>query len=512
MPARFSHPRQVAEVFPERIAFVLADSAESVTYGELARRSDQVANLFASFGLNEGDTVAILAENGPLYPELCWGAKNAGLRYVCVSTHLNGADIGYILENSLALLLAGTHDALDAIAEDLGARASLKILRVGGEDYEAEIAAQPALRLSRIRGASMLYSSGTTGRPKGIRSEMNAVPPEEPPARQRMLEESFGFGEDMVFLNPGPFYHVAPLRMMMAALRLGGTVVGFGKFDAERVLAAIGTYRGTHGFFVPTMFARMLRLPDPVRDAADLSSIRVAIHGAAPCPPSVKEAMIAWWGPVLVEMYGATEGVGHTIITSPEWLAHRGSVGKPTTGCEIRIVGDAGQALPAGEAGLIYLGNGRSFTYHGEDEATARVHDSAGLATLGDIGFLDAEGYLYLTDRQSHMIISGGVNIYPQEIENILVAHPRVADAAVIGVPDADMGERVKAVVEAEGGIDDADVLGAELLAWCRDRLSATKCPRSIDFVDALPRSEAGKLLKRVLREQYWQGHQTLIG
>jgi acyl-CoA synthetase (AMP-forming)/AMP-acid ligase II len=316
----------------------------------------------------------------------------------------------------------------------------------------------------------------------------------------------YRFGKDTVLLNPGPYYHASPLRIMMHAQREGATIVGFAKFDAEAVLRAIETYRATHGIFVPTMFSRMLALPEVVRNSIDVSSMRYAIHQAAPCPISVKERMIAWWGPVIHEIYGGSEGNGTTVINSDDWLTHKGSVGRPSKGIEVHIVDENGNECAPIQPGLVYFGNGRLFEYFGEPEKTASVRHPKGWSTLGDVGYLDEDGFLYLTDRQSNLIISGGVNIYPQEAENVLAAHPEITDVAVIGVPNADFGEEVKAVVVPRNGLPEAgdrEALARDIVDFCRARLSPIKCPRSVDFVEALPRSDAGKLLKREIRKAY---------
>ncbi|MBN9530276.1 MAG: AMP-binding protein [Alphaproteobacteria bacterium] len=509
--ARIEHPWTQAERTPDKPALIIADTGAVVTYGEMMSRANRLSALFDRLGLGEGDTVAFLLENQVRYPELCWAAKNAGLYYVCISRQSNAVDAAYIVENSQARVLI-TSAALAAIAGEalaLLARPPVALMIDGAttpfQSYEEAIAAEADIRpAGRRRGSSMLYSSGTTGRPKGVRVALAEVPPTVPPARHAMLLAQYDLSDRTVHLNPGPFYHVAPLRFMMHTQRMGGTVVGFARFDAAAVLQAIGRYRATHGFFVPTMFIRMLNLPDAVRQAADLSSMACALHGAAPCPVSVKQAMIDWWGPVIYEMYGGTEGIGQTVITPQEWLDHKGSVGRPSSECEMHIIDDSGAECAPYQPGLIYLGNGRRFEYFNEPEKTAASRHPNGWATLGDIGYRDADGYLYLTDRQSNLIISGGVNIYPQEAENILVGHPAVADVAVIGVPHDEFGEEVKAVVQPRDPDSAGEALARALVAYCRDRLSPIKCPRSVDFVDHLPRSDAGKLLKRDLKRRYW--------
>jgi long-chain acyl-CoA synthetase len=512
------HPRAVAAVTPDKPALIIVDQGESISYGELVRRSDQVGHLFAALGVKQGDTIAILIENHVRYPELIWGAKNSGIRYVAVSTHLNAADAAYVIGDCGATLLV-TSNAYKSLAIEAIADLSVvpKLLMIDGavepfQSYEALLSEQPDTPITgRRRGPSMLYSSGTTGRPKGVRTEFPEAPPETPPQRLAMLIEQYGFGADTVFINPGPYYHAAPGRMMVSIHRTGGTVIGFRAFEPKAVLAAIGQYGGTHGFFVPTMFGRILALPQDVRDAAKIGTMRHAIHGAAPCPAHVKRIMIDWWGPVVSELYGGTEAFGHSFITSQEWLAHPGSVGKPAKGCTLRITGADGKEVPVGVQGRIMMKNGMNVAYHGDAAKTEALYDETGFASLGDIGYVDDEGYLYLTDRESHMIIVGGANVYPQEAENILLEHPAIADVAVIGVPDADMGEAIRGVVQLKEGHDESEALAKDIVAFCHARLSLHKCPRAIDFVSELPRNDAGKLLKRVLREQYWKDEARMI-
>ena len=512
----FSHPRDVAALHPDKPALVLVGETDrSLTYLALVERSDRAARLFRSLGVQPGQTVAFLLENSIHLPELCWAAKNSGLHYVCISNQLNAADVGYILGNSEAQVLVTSRRML-AVVRDLAGN-SLPVLLVDGVadgllNYEALLMAEAPLPLEdQSRGASMLYSSGTTGQPKGVRVTLEGASPALAPRRQKMLVEEFGFGGDMVFANPAPLYHAAPLRMMMAVHRLGGTAICFDRFDPESTLSAIAHYRATHGFFVPTMFIRMLRLPDTERAAHDISSMRVAIHGAAPCPPEIKRQMIRWWGPVIYEIYGGTEGMGHTMITPSDWLAHPGSVGRPPAGCRLEIRSEGGEPLPPGETGLVYFDNGSRFSYFKDVGKTSEARSSDGYATFGDVGHVDADGFLYLTDRKSHMIISGGVNIYPQEAENVLIAHPAVADVAVIGIPDEEYGEQVKAIVEPIEMPSDPVALEAELLAHCRENLSGLKCPRSVDFIRSLPRNDLGKVAKHELRKPYWAGRETLI-
>lgn len=513
-------PWLIAERRPERPALILADTGASVSFGEMVAAANRLANLFVEMGLQEGDCVAFFLENHIRYLELAWAAKIAGLYYVCMPRQLSRSDAAYILENSQAKVLI-TSAAQGPTAVHLLTTAGTQVrffmmdgATEGFEDYERATAAQSDRPVEgRRRGASMLYSSGTTGRPKGVRHALGDASPHEPPPRHRMLKDSYGFDGETVFLNPGPFYHTAPLRFMMHAQREGATAIGFRKFDAEGVLRAVQTHRATHGFFVPTMFVRMLSLPDEISRAVDVQSMRVAIHGAAPISVAVKRRMIDWWGPVLHEIYGGTEAIGTTTINSKDWLAHVGSVGRATGGTEILVVDERGRPCPPGVSGLIHMRSGKTFEYFGEPEKTAACRLGDGWATFGDIGHLDAEGYLYLTDRQSNLIITGGVNVYPQEAENVLIEHPMVGDVAVIGVPHPEFGEEVKAVVVPAIALGPGDERRLEeaLITHCRDRIGAIKSPRSVDFVDALPRSEAGKVVKSRLRERYWPEHAGLV-
>ena len=358
----------------------------------------------------------------------------------------------------------------------------------------------------------MLYSSGTTGRPKGVRKQLPGTAlgdPESAPVQIARGLVARGGGPGSVYLSPAPLYHGAPLVSSMSMHRVGGTVVVMERFDPRQCLELIERHRVTQAQFVPTMFVRMLRLPEHERERHDLSSLEYVVHAAAPCPIAVKRQMLDWWGPIIHEYYSGTEDIGTAYITPQEWLSHPGSVGRPMNECH--IVAESGEELSPGQAGIVYFAGGRPFEYHNDPEKTASVTNERGWRTLGDIGYLDEDGYLYLTDRLAHMVISGGVNIYPQEAENVLAGHPAVADVAVIGVPDPEMGEAVKAVVTPTDPDAAGPELEAELLAHCRSELASYKCPRSIDFVDELPRDDNGKLYKRLLRERYWAGHDSRV-
>jgi len=376
-------------------------------------------------------------------------------------------------------------------------------------DFAEAVTAYPGTPIAdESLGTAMLYSSGTTGRPKGILRPLPETPPSQPLPLFAFLNKLWQCAEGMRYLSPAPLYHSAPQAAVSLAIRHGGTVVIMEKFDPEAYLALIEKHRITHSQLVPTMFSRMLKLPDEIRGRYDLSSLEVAIHAAAPCPAQVKEDMIRWWGPIIHEYYGATEGLGFTACDSEQWLAHRGTVGKVLFG-DLHILDETMQPCPVGTAGTVWFKTGSPFEYFNDPERTKEARSADGtMSTVGDVGYVDADGYLYLTDRATFMIISGGVNIYPQECENLLITHPKVADAAVFGVPNPDLGEEVKAVIQPMSGIVPGRDLEEELIAFCRQSLSRQKVPRSIDFEKELPRLPTGKLYKRLLRDRYW-GNKT---
>ena len=488
------HPRHHAAGDPARAALILAESGRIITYAELEARANRAAHLYRSVGLAIGGSVAVLLDNHERYLEFMWAAQRSGLYGVCLSSRLTAAEIGYIVQDSGATAIVTSHAFAPLVAG-----LAPTILYV--EDDPA--AGFPDTPIADERaGTDMLYSSGTTGRPKGIRltlPEDGAIDGEN---ALEQLAGRLGIGAGSVYLGPAPLYHAAPLRWSMTVQRLGGTVVLMEKFDPIGVLATIERYRVTHSQWVPTHFVRLLKLPPDDRARHDLSSLKLAIHAAAPCPVPIKRAMIDWWGPVLLEYYAGTEGNGLTMIGSAEWLTHPGSVGRAVIG-RLEICDEDGEPVPAGTDGLVHFADGPAFSYHNDPDKTAAARNRHGWTTLGDIGHVDGEGFLYLTDRQSFMIISGGVNIYPQEIENLLVTHPAVMDAAVIGAPDAEMGERVVAIVQPVDWSQAGDALAAELTAWLRERLSGVKTPRQIDFMAELPRHPTGKLYKRLLRDRY---------
>ncbi len=499
------HPFHHAAATPDKPAIIIADSGETLSYAGLEAASNRVAQLVRAHGLKRGDVVAILLENCVDYLPLCWGAQRAGLIFTCLSTRLGVEEARYIVEDSDAkIIFAGA--SLAKVAAELAApvaRYAIGGAIPGYDDFAAAVARQPAEPISdQSPGRDMLYSSGTTGRPKGVAGKLPEGEIDTPDPLLGLVTLLYGFNRDTIYLSPAPLYHAAPLRYCMAIHKAGGTVVVMRKFDPEAYLALVEKYQVTASQLVPTMFVKMLKLPADVRTKYDLSSLKTAIHAAAPCPVEVKRQMIDWWGPVIYEYYSATEGAGFTAISPQEWLAKPGSVGKALLG-QIRIIDEDENILPAGREGRVFFHGGGDFQYHNDAEKTASVRTAHG-ATFGDIGYVDADGFLYLTDRAAYMLISGGVNVYPQETEDVLVMHPKVADVAVFGVPHEELGEAVKAVVQPRDWADAGPALEAELIAFVRERLSPIKCPKSVDFEQALPRHETGKLYKRLLKDRYW--------
>ncbi|QZT57231.1 fatty-acid--CoA ligase FadD4 [Mycolicibacterium austroafricanum] len=512
--------RDTAVATPDKPAIIMYPSGTVVTFGELEARANRLAHLFRDAGLVEGDAVAILMENNEHIHAVMWAARRAGLYYVPISTHLTAAEVAYIVDNSGAKAIVGSaklKDTLAGLAEELpNGLPPLRLIAGGAESsatsasselegwqrYPECVADKPDTPIAdEIEGDLLQYSSGTTGRPKGIKRELPHVPPSESPGLMAALV-SFWMHPDAVYLSPAPLYHTAPSVWSMQTQAGGITTVVMEKFDAEGALDAIAKHKVTHGQFVPVMFTRMLKLPEAVRKSYDVSSLERVMHAAAPCPVDIKKQMIDWWGPIVDEYYASSEAHGSTLISGEDWLTHPGSVGKPLTGV-VHIVGEDGEELPPGQAGEIYFEGGYDFEYLNDPDKTASSRHPQGWKTVGDIGYLDDEGYLYLTDRRHHMIISGGVNIYPQEAENLLVTHPKVMDAAVFGIPDEEMGQSVKAVVQTVDPADATEEFAAELISWLRDRLAHYKCPRSLSFEAQLPRTDTGKLYKQELVKKH---------
>ncbi len=500
------YPGTTAATHPDRIAARMHGTDQVLTYGLLEERAHRVARVLHDAGMRRGDHLAIVSTNDLRVFEVYWAAMRSGLYVTAINSHLTAEEIAYIVNDCGAqtLVVAG---ALGALLDDLLPLVPDVRLRLafdaapGGrwESYEwVRDAADPTPLADRPRGADMLYSSGTTGRPKGIRPTLpDAQVDEHAEPIIGVAARMWGVGADTVYLSPAPIYHAAPLRIAAAVQALGGTVVVMPRFDAAEALRAIDEHDVTHSQWVPTMLVRMLRLDPETRATYRGTHHRVALHAGAPCPVDLKEQMVRWWGPILTEYYSSTEGNGLTMITAAETAEHPGSVGRPLVGVA-HICDDDGRELTAGQTGAVFFERDTEpFVYHGDPERTAATrHPLHPLwTTIGDIGHLDDDGYLYLTDRAAFTIISGGVNVYPQEAENVLVLHPAVEDVAVAGVPDPDLGEAVHAFVVPRGRIGD-DALAAELIASVRARIAAYKAPRGVTFVDALPRTSSGKLVK----------------
>jgi long-chain acyl-CoA synthetase len=507
---------------PDKPAIVMAGSGEVVTFGEYEAASNRMAHLYRDQGLQRLDHVAFFMENNPRMLECEGGAERTGIYYTCVNSYLAPEEVAYIVNDCGARVFV-TSAAKRDVARQIpalcpGVERWLMADTVDPpepfESLEEAAKAHPATPVCDERlGAAMLYSSGTTGRPKGILRPLPDTRPDELLPAFAGLRVLWLFREGMVYLSPAPLYHSAPQASVAAALRMGATCVIMEHYDAARFLELVARHGVTHSQMVPTMFSRLLKLPEADRHAADISSLECIVHAAAPCPVPVKEQMIGWFGPIIVEYYAATEGHGMTYCTSQEWLAHKGTVGRALSG-ELLILDDDGNRCANGTPGVVWFRGATNFEYFNDPAKTAesRVTDDAGtMSTVGDVGYVDDEGWLYLTDRKTYMIISGGVNIYPQETENLLITHPLVLDAAVIGVPNDDLGEEVKAVVQPGPGVEPGPALERELIAFCREHLAHFKCPRTVDFVTELPRLPTGKLYKRLLRDRYWEGRSTSI-
>ncbi len=502
----------------ESPALIVADG-DTISYSELHARSQRVAAVLHDAGLRRGDGVALVLPNRPEFFEITWGCQLSGLYYTAVNTHFTPDEVAYVIDDSdaKAVLVDATMPGLAAHVRDVNTRVDVHLVvgAVGAtlpgwcayEDALATAGDTPLLS----DGSEMLYSSGTTGRPKAVRRPLptDGNGSWAQAVLEMALTHRYGMSPSGVYLSPAPLYHAAGVNYTMAVNRVGAASILMRKFDAETVLRLIETHRVTHAQFVPTMFVRMLKLPKEIREKYDVSSLRCVIHAAAPCPVDVKHRMMEWFGPIIHEYYGGTEGFAGTTIGPEEWLAHPGSVGKPMS--PVHVIGDDGNEVPIGEPGELYFEGGPDFEYFKDPAKTASVSNERGWRSLGDVGYVDEDGYMYLTDRSTFMIVSGGVNIYPQEVENLLVMHPKLVDAAVFGVPNDEFGEEVKAVVQPVDGVALGPDLEAELIEYCRTRLAGYKCPRTVEFVPELPRDPNGKLYKRRIRERYWQGRASRI-
>jgi len=521
------YPGDHAIRHPDRPAFIMAGTGEAVGYGEYEARCNRLARLLVSAGLGHRDHYAVFMENSPRFLESCGAGERCGLYYTCVNSYLTPEELAYIVTNSESRVLITSEDkravALEALKSCPQVRLCVVVDGPGEEgagrdgtvpvvNLDAATAALSSEPLDHPRlGHAMLYSSGTTGQPKGILRPLPDEPPDFRTPVSGFVEKLWRYREGMIYLSPAPLYHSAPLGSANLAFRLGATTIVMERFDPQEFLALVEKYRVTHSQLVPTMFARMLKLPEEVRARYDVSSLEAVNHGAAPCPVGIKQQMIEWWGPIVYEYYGATEGLGFTACDSAEWLARPGTVGQVKVG-ELHILDDDYRPCPPGVTGTVWFRPATEFSYFNDAARTAESRTPDGSkVTVGDMGYVDEDGYLFLTDRSTFMIVSGGVNIYPQECENLLITHPKVADAAVFGVPDEEFGEAVKAVVQPVPDVEPGAELAAELDAFCREHLSVQKIPKSFDFEAELPRLPTGKLYKRVLRDRYWQGHKSRI-
>jgi acyl-CoA synthetase (AMP-forming)/AMP-acid ligase II len=502
------HIARYAEESPDHPAVIMGATGRVISYGELDRRSRKLARHMHAKGLAKGDHIAIMMDNNADYPMVCWAAQRLGLIYTPINWHLAAGETAYIVENCGAKAFIVSQNTRGVAEAIMGTLDGIALALTSGpsfgkfqslDDIIAATADGPDI--GQTEGSVMFYSSGTTGRPKGVAHSKIELPWGHFLPIGTYLRVAYGLKRDTIYLVPAPLYHAAALSWVMTVLRAGGTVVIMEKFDPLEALRLIEAHRVTHAQFVPTMFIRMLRLPAEDRNRHDRSSLKMIIHAAAPCAPQIKEQVIEWFGPIVYEYYAGSEGNGLTAVDSPTWTAHRGTVGKAVFG-QVHIVGEDGQVLPPGEDGLIYFSGGTPFEYYEDPEKTASVTTASGWSTLGDIGHLDAEGFLYLSDRRTDLIISGGVNIYPKEIEDVLIQHPAVVDVAVIGVPNAEFGQEVKAIVELHAGAQGGGELAAQMMAFCRERIASYKCPKSVDFA-TLPRLPNGKMLKREIRERY---------
>lgn len=507
------HPNHFAQIDPTKPAIIMAASGQVVTYQQLDQRSNQIAHLLRNLGLKAGDHIALQVENRAEFFEIVWAAQRSGLVFTAVSTHLTAEETAYIADNSDSKVFITTQKLVH-IADKVRREHTTQVQHflLLDEAQEGFTALSELLKDCPVTpiadeepGMMMLYSSGTTGRPKGVLPKQTATAIDELHPSWLALSQVYGFDQNAIYLSPAPLYHAAPLAWNMLVLRTGGTTVIMEHFNAEQSLAVIERYKVTHSQWVPIMFIRMLKLDEEIRTRYDTSSMRMAIHASAPCPVDTKQKMIDWWGPVINEYYAATEGAGITLIDSAQWLQHRGSVGLPIN-CKVHITSDDGTELAQGETGTIFFESlvEGDFHYYKDKAKTAEARHQQGWKTTGDLGYVDEDGYLYLTDRKAFMIISGGVNIYPQEVESALIQHDDVVDVAVFGIPNEEFGEEVKAVVQHRAGMNvDIDGEAMKLLAYCREKISHIKCPRSIDFIEELPRLDNGKLYKKSLQQAY---------
>jgi long-chain acyl-CoA synthetase len=514
------YPGVYASRLADQPAVIMASSGETITYGELEKRENRLAHLLRAKGMQRLDHYAVFMENNAWYVESCGAGERTGLYCTCINSFLTPEELAYIINNCQAKILitsqAKRDVALAALKDCPNVELTIVVDGPGDGDRIVNLAEAtkglPGTPIPDERlGTVMLYSSGTTGRPKGILRPLPDQPPTQRLPLFDFLDNLWKYREGMIYLSPAPLYHSAPQAAVNLAIAKGAKVIVMERFDPEHYLQLVEQYKVTHTQLVPTMFSRMLKLPEAVRRKYDVSSLEIAVHAAAPCPVQVKEQMIDWWGPIIHEYYGATEGMGFTACDSPQWLAHRGTVGKLMLG-DLHVLDEEMNPVPKGQSGTLWFKSGTPFEYFNDAQKTKESRSDDGtMSTVGDVGYVDDDGYLYLTDRSTFMIISGGVNIYPQECENLLITHPKVADAAVFGVPNVDLGEEVKAVVQPMPGVEPGPALAQELIDFCGKHLSRQKVPRTIDFSAELPRLPTGKLYKRILRDAYWGDRKSRI-
>ncbi len=512
------YPGKHATERADQAAIIMAGTGETITYADYEARTNRLAHLLRAHGLERLDHYSIFMENNSRYLECCGAGERSGLYYTAINSHLTGDELAYIIDNSESKALIVSRQTLAVALDAIGQCPKLELFllvdltdgpppsEVGPfVDFIEATSKYPDTPIDdEFLGCSMLYSSGTTGRPKGIVRALPETTPSDSLALFSFLMNAWHYRDGQIYLSPAPLYHSAPQGATGLTIRSGGTVVVMERFDPEEYLKLVERYHVTHSQLVPTMFVRMLKLPDDVRSKYDLSSLEVVVHAAAPCPVPVKEQMIEWWGPKIIEYYAATEGIGYSTCDSHEWLAHKGTVGRVILGT-LHVLDEDFHEVPNGTPGTLFFESPTQLNYWHDEEKTkdAKTPDGT-LTTVNDVGYVDDDGWLFLTDRKSFMIISGGVNIYPQECENLLITHPKVQDAAVFGVPNADLGEEVKAAVQLMPGNEPGPAMERELIAFCQEHLAKQKCPRSIDFEDELPRLPTGKLYKRLLRDKYW--------
>jgi acyl-CoA synthetase (AMP-forming)/AMP-acid ligase II len=503
------YPGTFAITKPNHPAVIFTSTGEVITYKQLNERSNRIAHLLRTCGVMRGDVIAIFMENLPEFIDIAWACQRSGLYYCAISSYLKPNEIAYILNDCKPKVFFTSDYKYEVAQQAIDMADSVTSMFIVGDDRgKFKSLSQATLELptsnldDEVEGSDLLYSSGTTGNPKGVKMPLSFNEMGTNVAIQFLLSALYSASEHSVYLSPAPLYHAAPLRFTLAIHRIGGTALIMDKFSPEDYLQAVQQYGATHSQVVPTMFIRMLKLDKAIRNKFDVSSLKCVIHAAAPCPIPIKEQMIDWFGPIIYEYYAGTEGNGFVAIDSYDWLRHKGSVGKPLIG-KIHILDEDENELGSEVDGTVYFDGGARFEYLNDPEKTKKSRSKQGYSTLGDVGHLDKDGFLYLTDRKAYMIISGGVNIYPQEAENLLATHEKVADVAVFGIPDPDLGEQVKAVVQPVDYSEASKDLEYELLEFCRKNLSNIKCPKSIDFLDELPRLPTGKLYKRLLRDTY---------